>query len=84
MARRWRHFWQQRRTMRPARCRRYEGLRKPRATRLQEASAVNRVRFHLPDGPEQQARDAGMAKGGDRSLDNIAWLYDHDAADTAP
>ena len=63
----------------PAALRRYEELRKPRATRLQEASAVNRVRFHLPDGPEQQARDAAMVNGGDRSLDNIAWLYDHDA-----
>ena len=68
----------------PVALRRYEDLRKPRATRLQEASAVNRVRFHLPDGPEQEARDAAMANGGDRSLDNIAWLYDHDAADTAP
>ena len=63
----------------PAALHRYEELRKPRATRLQAASAVNRMRFHLPDGPEQQARDAAMANGGDRSLDNIAWLYDHDA-----
>ena len=37
---------------------RYEAVRKPRATRLQELSAVNRKRFHLPDGPEQQERDA--------------------------
>jgi salicylate hydroxylase len=59
---------------------RYEQVRKPRATRLQEASAANRVRFHLPDGPEQQKRDAAMAHSGDRSFDNIAWLYDHDAA----
>ena len=63
----------------PAALRRYEELRKPRATRLQEASAVNRVRFHLPDGPEQQARDAAMLTVVDRSLDTIAWLYDHDA-----
>lgn len=65
----------------PAALRRYEALRKPRATRLQEASAANRVRFHLPDGPEQAKRDAAMANSGDRSLDNIAWLYEHDAAD---
>lgn len=63
----------------PQALRRYEELRKPRATRLQEASAANRVRFHLPDGPEQQKRDAAMANSGDRTLDNIAWLYDHDA-----
>ena len=51
-----------------ARSRRYEAIRKPRATRLQEASAANRTRFHLPDGPEQQARDAGDGHLG-RPLD---------------
>lgn len=64
--------------------RRYEAVRKPRATRLQEASAANRVRFHLPDGPEQQKRDNAMATSGDRSFDNIAWLYEHDAAEARP
>ncbi len=64
----------------PAALKRYEMLRKPRATRLQEMSAANRHRFHLPDGPEQQARDAQMASNGDRSLANIGWLYGHDAA----
>ncbi len=59
---------------------RYEAIRKPRATRLQEASASNRTRFHLPDGPDQQARDQAMAASGDRSLANIGWLYLHDAA----
>jgi len=44
----------------PAVLRRYEELRKPRATRLQEASAANRTRFHLHDGPEQQKRDQAM------------------------
>ena len=68
----------------PAALARYELLRKPRATRLQEASAANRVRFHLPDGPEQRKRDEDMRNSGDRSLDNIAWLYDHDAATTGP
>lgn len=60
--------------------RRYEEIRKPRATRLQEASAANRERFHLHDGPEQQARDQAMANSGDRSIANIGWLYQHDAA----
>ena len=63
---------------------RYEAVRKPRATRLQEASAANRVRFHLHDGPEQQARDAAMAASGDRSIANIGWLYMHDAAEVKP
>jgi len=59
---------------------RYEEVRKPRATRLQEASATNRKRFHLPDGPEQQKRDEALATSGDRSIANIGWLYRHDAA----
>jgi len=64
----------------PAVLARYEALRKPRATRLQEASAANRTRFHLHDGPEQQKRDEAMATSGDRSIANIGWLYMHDAA----
>jgi salicylate hydroxylase len=65
----------------PAALRRYEAIRKPRATRLQQASAANRTRFQLPDGPEQQARDRAMVQSGDRSIDNIGWLYLHDAAE---
>jgi salicylate hydroxylase len=68
----------------PAALQRYEAVRKPRATRLQEASAANRMRFHLPDGPEQQKRDHAMATSGDRSFDNIGWLYQHDAAEVLP
>jgi salicylate hydroxylase len=59
---------------------RYETLRKPRATKLQQASAANRQRFHLHDGPEQEKRDEAMATSGDRSVANIGWLYGHDAA----
>ena len=64
----------------PGALKRYESARKPRATRLQEVSAANRTRFHLPDGPEQRQRDELMASNGDRSLANIGWLYQHDAA----
>jgi 2-polyprenyl-6-methoxyphenol hydroxylase-like FAD-dependent oxidoreductase len=64
----------------PGALQRYEEIRKPRATRLQQASANNRTRFHLPDGPEQQARDEAMATSGDRSIANIGWLYLHDAS----
>jgi salicylate hydroxylase len=60
---------------------RYEALRKPRATRLQQASAANRTRFHLPDGEAQRARDDALAASGDRSIANIGWLYAHDAAE---
>jgi salicylate hydroxylase len=60
---------------------RYEAVRKPRATKLQQASAANRSRFHLPDGEAQRARDEAMAKSGDRSIANIGWLYAYDAAE---
>ncbi len=62
---------------------RYEELRKPRATKLQEASAANRTRFHLHDGADQRKRDEAMAASGDRSIANIGWLYQHDAAAVA-
>jgi salicylate hydroxylase len=58
--------------------RRYETLRLPRVTRLQELSRANKTRFHLPDGPAQQARDAEWTRAGDRSPDALRWLYAHD------
>jgi salicylate hydroxylase len=60
---------------------RYEAVRKPRATKLQQSSAANRTRFHLPDGDAQRARDEALATSGDRSIANIGWLYAHDAAE---
>jgi len=58
---------------------RYERLRLPRVSRLQEMSRANKVRFHLPDGPAQEARDAEWARAGDRSPEALRWLYDFDA-----
>ncbi len=65
---------------------RYEQLRLPRVTRLQELSRANKTRFHMPDGPAQQARDAEWARSADRSPDALRWLYAHDpsALDPAP
>jgi len=63
----------------PAALLRYEALRRPRATRLQEMSRLNKTRYHMPDGPGQEARDAQMATAGDRSIAAIGWLYTHDA-----
>ena len=61
--------------------RRYESLRLPRASRIQALSARNKIRFHLSDGPEQEARDAEMASSPtDWSIDAVAWIYRHDAA----
>src|SRR5580704_4051810 len=68
----------------PAALRLYERLRLPRASRLQAMSETNKLRFHLPDGPAQEQRDATMARGAtDWSLAAIAWLYEHDAAAAA-
>ena len=63
----------------------YEALRKPRTSRIQGLSQGNKTRFHLPDGPEQRARDEQMARGGtDFSFAATEWLYAHDAADVRP
>ena len=64
--------------------RRYERLRLPRVTRMQALSRANKTRFHLPDGPEQQARDAEWARAGDRSPDALRWLYGYDPAALEP
>jgi salicylate hydroxylase len=61
----------------------YESLRLPRTSRVQAASKENKTRFHLPDGPQQRARDAQL---GDASTDwflkAIAWVYGYDAEAT--
>ncbi|KAJ7507392.1 FAD/NAD-P-binding domain-containing protein [Mycena galericulata] len=43
-------------------------IRYPRTTETQLASRANQKIFHLPDGPEQQARDRSMQKGMEDSL----------------
>ena len=64
----------------PGALQRYERLRLPRATRIQAMSAENKIRFHLPDGPEQRERDARMASGStDFALKAVEWIYAHDA-----
>lgn len=61
--------------------RRYERLRRPRVTRLQDMSRANKIRFHLPDGPAQMARDAEWETAGDRSPEALRWLYGFDAGE---
>ncbi len=64
------------------------GRRLPRVTRLQEMSRANKIRFHMPDGPAQQARDAEWARvnagAGDRAPDTLRWLYAHDPSAIEP
>jgi salicylate hydroxylase len=64
--------------------RRYEGLRLPRVSRLQAMSRANKLRFHLPDGPDQAARDAAWATEADRSPAVLQWLYGYDAGAIDP
>ncbi|KAH9850511.1 FAD/NAD-P-binding domain-containing protein [Lenzites betulinus] len=46
----------------------YEDLRLPRTAETQRQSRLNQKIFHLPDGPEQEARDAGMRQAMEAEL----------------
>jgi salicylate hydroxylase len=64
----------------PAALRAYEAARLPRTARIQALATASKIRFHLPDGPAQQERDAEMASDtADWSLKQSAWIYGHDA-----
>ncbi|WP_329538195.1 FAD-dependent monooxygenase (plasmid) [Streptomyces sp. NBC_01450] len=56
---------------------RYESARIERTTRLQQVSRARRDINHLPDGPDQQARDATLA-AADPLVSN-GWIYGYDA-----
>jgi salicylate hydroxylase len=64
--------------------RHYERLRLPRVSRLQDMSRANKTRFHMRDGPAQEARDAEWAKAADRSPDALRWLYEFDPGALEP
>jgi salicylate hydroxylase len=68
----------------PSALQRYQQLRLPRVSRVQALSRANKSRFHMPDGPQQQARDAEWSRAGDRSPDTLRWLYAHDPAALEP
>jgi len=60
----------------------YEAVRLPRTARIQALATAGKTRFHLPDGPSQQERDAQMAgDAADWSLKQSAWIYGHDAGE---
>ena len=65
----------------PAALARYEQVRLPRATQVQEASRGRIPHHHLPDGPEQVARDAEFA--GEDPLSHNDWIYAYDAEHAA-
>jgi salicylate hydroxylase len=63
----------------PEALRRYEALRRPRTRRVQRWSRMVADRMHLPDGPEAQARDAGL-----RTVpDDIGWIHRYDVQQPA-
>lgn len=52
----------------PALLKGYEALRLPRTAETQNQSRLNQKIFHLPDGPEQEKRDADMRKATEVEL----------------
>ncbi len=58
---------------------RYERIRLPRVSRLQQMSRANKIRYHMPDGPDQVARDAAMVATRERAPESMQWLFGHDA-----
>ena len=56
--------------------RRYEALRRPRTTRVQLGSHARLHANHLPDGPEQLARDEAFADEDPLAFNG--WIYGHD------
>ncbi|MCW8379695.1 FAD-dependent monooxygenase [Streptomyces justiciae] len=59
----------------------YERLRLPRATLVQGASRSRLAVNHLPDGPQQRARDRAFAEGD--PLKPVDWLFSYDAEQVA-
>ena len=57
----------------PQALRRYEEIRRPRASRVQLMSRGREVQNHLADGPEQRQRDLDFASSD--PLRQSAWLY---------
>jgi salicylate hydroxylase len=57
--------------------RRYEAIRKPRASQCQLGSRNNAVMYHMPDGEEQRRRDANLS-AAIYGLGSRTWLYAHD------
>ncbi|RPD58173.1 FAD/NAD(P)-binding domain-containing protein [Lentinus tigrinus ALCF2SS1-7] len=49
----------------------YEDLRLPRTAETQRQSRLNQKIFHLPDGPEQEQRDAEMRRAAEAELQRM-------------
>jgi salicylate hydroxylase len=62
---------------------RYEQARLPHTARIQRLSWENNTVYHLPDGPEQERRDAAYGAAGSGPLESMAWMYGNDATQHA-
>lgn len=60
----------------PEAFRRYEAIRRPRTSMIQELSRIRGQLYHLPDGEEQRRRDEQLASSD--PFKTYAWLYGHD------
>ncbi|TVZ06571.1 salicylate 1-monooxygenase [Trebonia kvetii] len=65
----------------PQALQRYESLRIARTTRLQQVSHARAHVNHLPDGPEQEARDQSLAAADPLTAGEWIYAYDPGAAD---
>jgi salicylate hydroxylase len=58
---------------------RYEAARLPHTARIQRMSWDNNTFYHMPDGPEQEKRDALLsAAGAPSGLASLGWLHGND------
>jgi salicylate hydroxylase len=63
----------------PAALARYQAARRPHTAKIQRMSWDNNTIYHLPDGPEQTARDTALqAATTESGLANLRWIYGND------
>jgi salicylate hydroxylase len=63
----------------PAALARYEAARRPHTAKIQRMSWVNNTFYHLPDGPQQRARDEALqAAAAESGLTTLHWIYGND------
>jgi salicylate hydroxylase len=63
----------------PAALARYETARRAHTAKIQRMSWDNNTFYHLPDGPEQRARDKALETATDESgLAALSWIYGND------
>jgi salicylate hydroxylase len=63
----------------PAALARYETARRPHTAKIQRMSWDNNTFYHLPDGPEQVARDTALqAAAAGSGLEGLRWIYGND------